>query len=120
MHAPLIARGFDSRHLHQYRTKRIFQSQKVGRATAERRSREAISLPKRESSIWWEILNLGRTYVERNRPPPLPACAEAPAGRRSGGTLGRGGIPPFRRVLAGTDGIFGEQFHKYSIWQFGI
>ena len=28
-------------------------SRLAGRATAERRSREAISLPKRESSIWW-------------------------------------------------------------------
>ena len=38
-------------------------SRLAGRAPAERRSREAISLPKRESSIWW-------TRADSNRLPP--------------------------------------------------
>jgi len=34
---------------------------------------------------------------------------------------GRGVWGEFRRVLAGTDGIFGgDIIHKYIIWQFGI
>ncbi|MBI3420482.1 MAG: hypothetical protein HY006_00275, partial [Candidatus Sungbacteria bacterium] len=49
-------------------------SRLAGRAHAERRSREAISLPKRESSIWWEILNLGRTYFEQNPQLSRPAA----------------------------------------------
>ncbi len=35
-------------------------SRLAGRATAERRSREAISLPKRESSIWWTVPDSNR------------------------------------------------------------
>ena len=51
-------------------------SRLAGRAPAERRSREAISLPKRESSIWW-------TRADSNRLPLQCKCSVLPAELRA-------------------------------------